>query len=150
MVNELYEVEQVKIEFLQSIAEEYSTMFTDKQLDMCVYMLNDFVNACTSNNLALIRIPEQIAVQQPQQYQHQGYQIPVADPFQNQEMPPVRPPQPAPVYQQVNQMNNQMQQQQQDVDLSTNDKPKTFQDKIREMRGAPKKQPGNKVNPNED
>lgn len=137
MVNELYEIEKVKIEFLQGIAEEYGNIFTERQLDMSLYMLNEFCNICTSNNLALIRIPEQVAEQQPTQYHG-------PNPFDN--IPEI----PSRVQQQVQQMNTQLQQSVQDVDLNTTDAPKSFAERIREMRSAPKKQPGNKVNPGDD
>jgi len=138
---ELYEVEKVKIEFLQSIADEYGQVFSERQLEMSVYMLNEFCALCTSNSLAFIRVPIEESVQQ--------YAQPQENPFDNiPELPPARPQQ---VQRQVQEMNAQLQQPvQHDVDLATSDKPKTFQDKIREMRMAPKKQPGNMVNPGDD
>lgn len=136
---ELYEVEKVKIEFLQSIAEEYGQVFSERQLEMSVYMLNEFCALCTSNSLAFIRVPDEEPVQQ-------YAQPPQENPFDN--IPELPRPQ---VQRQVQEMNNQLQQPVvHDVDLSTSDKPKTFQDKIREMRMAPKKQPGQLVNPGDD
>jgi hypothetical protein len=154
-MNEVFDINKVKVEFLEGIAEEYGQVFTERQLEMSVYMLNEFCNACASNNLVLIRIAEEQLyvppvpeMQAPPEYQQQGYRMPVADPFQN--IPDDRQQ----IQRTVAQMNADIQRNLplppvEEVDL-TPDKPKSFAEKIREMRGPPKKQPGNKVNPGDD
>lgn len=153
-MNEVFDINKVKVEFLEGIATEYAEVFTERQLEMSVYMLNEFCNACASNNLVLIRIAEEQLyvppvpeMQAPPQYQQPiQYQ---QDPFQN--IPDDRQH----IQKTVAQMNADIQRNLpplppvEEVDL-TPDKPKSFAEKIREMRGAPKKQPGNKVNPGDD
>ena len=185
-MNEIFEVNKVKTEFLQNIGPEYTNVFSERQLEMSVYMLNDFCNALAANSLVLIRIePEQIAPPQyqqpyqppvpnmglPPEYQQRNrpipmpeYQQPVADPFQEMQQQQMHPQQ---VQRQVQEMNAQLPRApppkyskeqldnvpgmrvppQQDVDMA-GDKPKTFAEKIKEMRGAVKKP--NRINPEDD
>jgi len=166
MNNEVFDINNVKQEFLQGIAEKYAASFTDIQLEMSVYMLNDFCNVISANDLVLVRIakeqiydptpvPQYQAPPTPQMGLPPQYQQSV-NPFDN--VPPIAqniPPRQ--VQKTVQELNNNLNQGyqvppapvKQDIDLST-DRPKTFREKISEMRSAPKKHPGDKVNPNED
>lgn len=190
-MNEVFDINKVKQEFLQNTGPEYATIFSERQLEMCVYLLNDFCAAMAANNLVLLRVEQEQLMppqyQQPpipqmtappeyrqpqyqpqprqQQYQQQYQQPPqyMQDPFQELPLQPIpqQPPQQN-VQRQVQELNAQLPkapQRQfipptgaptpsvQDVDLSA-DKPKTFAEKIREMRAGAKKP--NRINPEDD
>lgn len=182
MSNEIFEISTVKQEFLQNMGPEYVKVFSEKQLEMSIYMLNEFCDALAGNNLVLLRLepePEQyVAPPTPQmgippEYQHQGYRIPAyqqpIDPFQEQQLQ-------MQAQQQVRELNAQIPQRTinqvppnvkaypemrpqvskeqldnlppiQDVDLAA-EKPKSFADKIREMRAGTKKP--NRINPDDN
>lgn len=85
-MSEIFEVEDVKIEFLQKVGLGYSQAFAPKQLELALYVLNDFCNSLTSNGLVLLR---QSQSQQP--ISQQQYQAPLQYqqmPFQQQSMQP--------------------------------------------------------------
>jgi len=164
MSNEIFEINNVKQEFLQNIGPEYTQVFSERQLEMSIYMLNEFCTALANNGLVLLRIePEPTPYRAPPtpqmgippQYEQQGYRMPAADPFQEQQLH-----QQQMVQQQVKEMNAQLprapprpqpsqpkSEPVQEVDLSA-DKPKTFAEKIREMRAGTKNP--NRINPDDN
>lgn len=180
MSNEIFEISTVKQEFLQNMGPEYVKVFSEKQLEMSVYMLNEFCDALAGNGLVLLRIePEPQPQPQvmyrapptPQMGIPPQYQQPM-DPFQEQAM--LRQMEQQQVQQQVRELNAQIPRQQQvpplpplqsmrpqqqyskeqldnvpaqEVDLSV-EKPKSFADKIREMRAGTKK--ANRINPDDN
>lgn len=186
---EVFSIIDVKNEFLRNLGQQYVNSYPPQQVELALYMLNDFCNNVEANNLLLVRAdqPEPQAPPQympPQQYPQPMdpyYQPPQRPPYvQQQRMPPqMAPPQQNPfveydadrmdVQSQVAEMNRGlaygrmppqqpqqqprmqmptmppvMQQQQQSVVDLNPEKPKTFVDKIKEMR-TPKKV--DKINP---
>lgn len=174
MSNEIFEISTVKQEFLQNMGPEYVKVFSEKQLEMSVYMLNEFCDALAGNNLVLLRLepePEQqyVAPPTPQMGIPPQYQQQYQDPFQEQQLQ-------MQAQQQVRELNAQIPQRTinqvppnvkaypemrpqvskdqldavppiQDVDLAA-EKPKSFADKIREMRAGTKKP--NRINPDDN
>lgn len=164
MVNEVFDVVKVKQEFLQSVAAEYSKIFTERQLEMCLYMLDDFVNTLGANSLVLLRVEPELQ-QSPQldPFQEQlaaqerakeAYQLQLMQQQQMQQMQqpqmPIQPiPQRGEVQRQVQELNAQLPKKQATVDVDlTPDKSKSFAEKIREMRTGTKKP--NRINPEDD
>lgn len=175
MSNEIFEISTVKQEFLQNMGPEYVKVFSEKQLEMSVYMLNEFCDALAGNGLVLLRIEPEPQPQQmyrapptPQMGIPPQYQQPI-DPFQEQAM--LRQMEQQQVQQQIRELNAQIPSRQpvpplpplqtmrsqpqqpldnvpaQEVDLSV-EKPKSFADKIREMRAGTKKP--NRINPDDN
>jgi hypothetical protein len=108
-MNEIFDIGKVRQEFLENIAQEYSTIFSEKQLEMCVYMLNDFCTAIHNNGFVLLRAdPEQI-MQQPQQVQQPQY---IQPPVPRMSIPPEyqQPMNIPPEYQQYQQPQSQQSQ----------------------------------------
>lgn len=152
MEPEIFEIEDVKNEFLQKVAAEYGQVFAPRQLELAMYVLNDFCNNLSANNLVLYRFVEQQFQQAPPQYQQMPFQQ-GPRPIQQQPIPiqQPRPPQNPfeedqgyNVRQNINELNRQIQQppkpripekqlQSQDVDLSP-EKPKNFVDNLRAMK----------------
>ena len=180
MSNEIFDINNVKQEFLQNMGPEYVKVFSEKQLEMSVYMLNEFCDALIGNGLVLTRnepevirpayrAPPTPQMGIPPQYQNQGYQMPVQqpqyqqppqfqqqqyqDPFQEQQFIQQQ------VQQQVKELNAQLPRTNrppmdaaglppvQEVELNA-EKPKSFADKIREMRAGTKKP--NRINPDDN
>ena len=170
-MEEFFDIMDVKNEFLKNLGMQYQSMYSPQQLDIALYMLNDFCNNVAANGLVLLRqTPDQPQGYQPPQPQYvqpvpQGYYsqqprpVPIQNPFNEYE-------QRMDVQRQVSEMNQglaraqsrqvyepprpamppaRMPEPQSDVDLH-NEKPKTFVDKIKEMR-TPKKV--DKINPEE-
>lgn len=186
MSNEIFEISTVKQEFLQNMGPEYVKVFSEKQLEMSVYMLNEFCDALAGNNLVLLRLESEEPQQQyvapptpqmgiPPEYQQQGYRIPAQQPQYQQPIDPFQEQQ-FQAQQQVRELNAQIPQRTinpvppnvkaypemrpqvsreqldtlpplQDVDLAV-EKPKSFADKIREMRAGTKKP--NRINPDDE
>ena len=194
-MEEFFEIMDVKEEFLKNVGPQYQASYSPQQLDIAMYMVNDFCNNIAANGLVLLRMPEpRQALPQPlqgyypqQQYPQQPqpvYQEPYPQPpyarqvqQEVQQMPPPRmvarpmPQNTMPmqnpfndeerydVQRQVAEMNRGIQPKrtmpqpymvpaqtvQSDVDLQV-EKPKTFVDKIKDMR-APRKV--DKINPEE-
>lgn len=179
-MDEFFDIMDVKNEFLKNLGPQYQNMYAPQQLDIALYMLNDFCNNINANGLILLRHVEQAPPRPPQYAQPQpGYVIPPGV-YQQPQYPPQQmrvqsyPQRPMEnpfneyderfnVQQQVAEMNQGLQQAQtrsqfmqqpqrvitpevvQDVDLRA-EKPKTFVDKIKEMR-TPKK--ADNINPEE-
>lgn len=85
MVNEIYNPEDVKNEFLTNVLPEYGRTYSRQQLDLAIYMLTDFCNNLVANDLWMLRVEQQQQQQQPVQ-QQMPRQMP-----QQQQMP--APPQ---------------------------------------------------------
>lgn len=206
MVNEFLDIMDVKNEFLRNVGPEYARSYPPQQLDVALFLLNDFCNNLSGNGLVLFRqapvqpVQQQYYPQQPNYPPQPAYVESRIPPSPYVQQPYVQPRQPQnysnpfdedaqfrqqqyedrlraeefTVQQNINEMNAQLRAPPQpprqnpmrvssqpmprqpipvqeyippqaDVNLS-NDKPKTFVDKIKEMR-TPKK--GDKINPEE-
>lgn len=178
-MSEIFDLNVVKQEFLQNLGGEYSTIFSERQLEMSVYMLNEFCTALTANGLVLLRQQQQqplmqqqppmqmqqprVMQQPPQDYRYQQYQQPPVQPmsvppqYQNIGSPATMPDpfqeeqeeqflQQQQVKRQVTELNAQLPKAQ-PIDLSP-DKPKSFAEKIKEMRSTVKR--SNRINPDDD
>lgn len=55
-MTEIYNVEDVKNEFLKNILPEYAKTYSRQQIDLSVYFLTDFVNNLVANDLVLLKI----------------------------------------------------------------------------------------------
>ena len=184
MVNEIYELDEVKNEFIRNVSMEYAKVFNRQQMDLAIYLLNDFCNNLAANGLVLLRyVPQPQPQPQPirpmpspsmrfgNPFEEEPPVAEYVDPRLRQartdeldvrrniaemnaqiQAPPqrmVRQPQPVLDYEQLPPMPQpprpMPRQVVQDVDL-VGDKPKTFVDKIKEMRVGKKAE---KINPEE-
>lgn len=172
MANEFFEINDVKNEFLKNVGPQYQGMYSPQQLDIALYMLNDFCNNVSANGIVLMRqAPEPVpmpdyqssgfGIQRPQSYpqpmqptyptpQRPPYvQQQYQDPFEEYPLPQPQfspqPKMPQRIQQQVNELNKGIQprQPQMDADMD-NDKPRTFVDKIKDMRTPAK---SDRINP---
>jgi hypothetical protein len=75
MKEEIFNPEDVKNEFITNTLPEYGRTYSKQQLDLAIYMLTDFVNNLTGNDLYLIRVSEPEPEPQPV-YQQPVYQAP--------------------------------------------------------------------------
>jgi hypothetical protein len=64
MNNEIYDLEEVKNEFIRNVSGEYAKVFNRQQMDFAVYVLNDFCNNLSGNGLVLLRYTPQPQMQQ--------------------------------------------------------------------------------------
>lgn len=81
MSNEIYNPEDVKNEYINNVIPEYGRTYSRQQLDLAIYMLTDFVNNLTANNLVLLRYePEPVRQPTQQQYQAPQQQAPRGPP----------------------------------------------------------------------
>jgi hypothetical protein len=95
MGSEFIEIMDVKNEFLQNVGPEYARAYPPQQLDLALYLLNDFCNNLVNNGLVLFRQVEapQPVYEQPYpqpSYQQPAYQVP---PYQTPYQQPYQPPQ---------------------------------------------------------
>lgn len=184
-MEEFFEIMDVKNEFLTNVGSQYQASYSPQQLDIALYLLNDFCNNISANGLVLLRTEPQPPPRQlpPQGYQEPYPQTPYARQAQMQSPRMVARPQPMPmqrpqpmqnpfneydeevydVQQQVQELNRGIKPmarlqrpmdvpmqppatRQSDVDLQA-EKPKSFVDKIKDMR-TPKRM--DKINPEEE
>lgn len=72
MSNEIFNLEDVKNEYIENTINEYAKSYNKMQIDLAVYMLNDFVVNLVANDFVLLRYepePEPVPQQAPQRMQ---------------------------------------------------------------------------------
>lgn len=159
MNQEIYDVNSVKDEYLQGMYPEYQKVYTQMQLDMSVYMLNDFVTNLAANGLMLIRAqPEpQPQAQQPfNPFENKQYQQAEKEAEERRIMMEKMK-----VDRDIQEMNEQLKERDlrmvpndtlgngnDDIDVS-DDKPKTFLEKMRNI-SKPSARPKRDINPDEE
>lgn len=91
-MSEIYNIEEVKDEFIKNTIQEYLQRYAQPQIDLAIYYLNDFVNNLVANELVLLKYePEPEPTPQPiQQIQRPLYQPPMQQRMQQpqQYVPP--------------------------------------------------------------
>jgi len=91
MKEEIYNVEDVKNEFLQGVIQEYSQNYSRIKLDLAIYMLNDFCNNLIANKLVLLRLDQEIQPPTPPQPVYQQQQQVYQPPQQVYQPPRMQP-----------------------------------------------------------
>ena len=75
MSEEIYGVEDVRDEFLENVLGEYSKVYSKQQVDLAVYLLNDFVSNLVGNDLVLLKVNKSQSAMSPPPYYVEAEQM---------------------------------------------------------------------------
>lgn len=94
-MDEFFDIVDVKKEFLKNVGPQYQSTYAPQQLDIALYMLNDFCNNVSANGLVLMRqtppqpeYPEAVPAYEPRFDVRQPYPQPMQPSYPTLQRPP--------------------------------------------------------------
>jgi hypothetical protein len=101
-MDEYFDIVDVKKEFLKNVGPQYQSTYAPQQLDIALYMLNDFCNNVSANGLVLMRqtpvqptpeyYPEPVPAYEPRFDVRQPYPQPMQPTYPTPQRPPYAQP----------------------------------------------------------